>query len=109
MDTEKIRLSKDEKRTLRHVAENSKKLPQDITLIMFRYCLSTLREKGLVKFRSKYDEILAAGITIKGAAYLERNPKLRNPVDWKWVASITVGLIAAVAAIAALFVACGKV
>ena len=33
---------------------------------------------------------------------------LRNPVDWKWIASITVGLIAAVAAIAALFVACGR-
>lgn len=82
---ERIRLSREEKKVLRHVVKNGKKQPRGITPIMFHYCLSTLQEKGLVKFRANYDEILAAKITVKGAAYLEQNPGLKNPTDWKWI------------------------
>lgn len=105
---ERIRLSREEKKVLRHVVKNGKKQPRDITPTMFHYCLSTLQEKGLVKFRSNYDEIEAAKITVKGAAYLEQNPGLKNPTDWKWIIQTVLIAATAVATMLALFIACGR-
>ncbi|MBR4963604.1 MAG: hypothetical protein IKY54_06880 [Muribaculaceae bacterium] len=82
---ERIKLSKEEKLVFLHVAEYGNKQPRKITLVMFHYCLSTLQEKGLIEFRANYDEVLEAELTIKGNVYLEQNPKLKNPVDWKWI------------------------
>ena len=104
----KIKLTKQEKRVLRHVAKFGKEQPRNITPIMFHFCLSTLSEKGLVEFRSNSDIILEAGLTIKACAYMESNPRLRNPIDWKWIISIILSAIVAIATTLALFVACTK-
>lgn len=94
-----------EKQVLLHVKERGEEQPRSITLVMFLYCLSTLREKGLVEFKTNCDEVIRAGLTIKGAAYIERNPKLTNPVDWKGI--ITLGLMMAAITVA-LFVICNR-
>lgn len=87
---ERIRLTRDEKAVFLHVHEHGEKKPMRITPVMFIYCLSTLKEKGLVDFKSNYDEVLGARLTIKGRAYIEQNPKLTNTIDWKWVSVIIV-------------------
>lgn len=103
---ERIRLSKAEKQVFLHVKEHGEEQPRSITPVMFLYCLSTLREKGLMEFRADYDEVVRAGLTIKGAAYIEQNPKLTNPVDWKGIITLALAAMTAIATTAALFVAC---
>ena len=82
---ERIRLTRDEKHVFLHVNEHREKRPMNITPVMFIYCLSTLKEKGLVDIKSDYDDVVGARLTIKGRAYIEQNPKLINPIDWKWM------------------------
>ena len=103
---ERIKLTRDEKTVLLHVEKNGGKQPRNITPVMFQYSLSTLREKGLVSFRSDYEKVISAGITLKGVAYMERNPKLKNPVDWKGIVTIASVVMTAIATTLALFVAC---
>lgn len=103
---ERIRLSKVEKQVFLHVKEHGEKQPQSITLVMFQYYLSTLREKGLIEFKTNYDEVVKAGLTIKGAAYMEQNPKLANPVGWKGIITLALAAMTAIATTAALFVVC---
>lgn len=57
-----------------------------------------------MKYWSEESGLAVAGLTAAGEGYLEDNPHLRNPVDWKWV--ITMG-VAALAAVVAMLVACG--
>lgn len=45
-------------------------------------------------------------LTDYGKSYLEDNPRLRNPVDWKWIITTTLTAIAAIGSILALFIAC---
>lgn len=105
---ERIYLSKTEKQVFLHVSENGEKQPRNITPVMFHYCLSTLREKGLVEFQTNYDKVLKAGLTVKGAAYQEQNPKLKKPVDWEGIITLIMTAITAIATTLALFVACNK-
>lgn len=102
----KIFLTKEEKFVLKHVVKYGKKQPKTITPAMYHYCLSTLQEKKLIEFRSNYEEILSARLTIKGIAYIENNPKLYNPVDWKGVITLVMSIITAIATSVALFIAC---
>lgn len=92
-DMERIRLAKDEKHVFLHVNEHREKRPMNITPVMFIYCLSTLKEKGLINFKSDYDDVVGVRLTIKGRAYIEQNPKLLNPIDWKWMSVIIVTLM----------------
>ena len=105
---ERIHLTKEEKKVFLHVNEKGEKQPRDITIVMFHYCLSTLKEKGLVDFKANYDEVIKAGLTVKGAAYMEQNPKLRNPFDWMGVITLVMSVITAIATTLALFVACTR-
>lgn len=50
-----------------------------------------------------------ARLTAYGKEYFMSNPRLCNPVDWKWIITTTIALIAAVAAVIALFVSCGLI
>ncbi len=106
---DRICLTKTERQVLLYVKVNGKSQPRNVTPVMFHYCLSTLREKGLVWFKSNYSDILGAGLTVKGAASMEQNPKLRNPIDWKWVITLITTSVTAIAATLALFVACNKI
>lgn len=102
----RIRLTKDEKHVLLHVRDHGEEQPPTISPAVFRFCLSTLQEKGLLFFRNNYNEVIIAKLTIKGEAYLEQNPKLRNPVDWLEIIKLVFLGLTAVASIVALFVAC---
>ena len=82
---ERIKLTKEEKHVLLHVSEYGQKQPRDTSLLVFLHSLSTLQEKQLVVFQANYDEVISASLTVKGAAYLELNPKLKNPIDWKYI------------------------
>ncbi len=68
--------------------------------------MHTLEWKGLVKAAwvegGGFEDVR---LTNAGMSYVRNNPKLYNPIDWSMVAAVSV-IIAAVAAIAALFVGC---
>ena len=100
---ERIRLTRDERHVFLHVNEHGEKRPMNITPVMFIYCLSTLKEKGLVDFKSDYDDAVGARLTIKGRAYIEQNPKLINPIDWKWMSVIIVTLMTLIVSTINLF------
>lgn len=105
-DMERIRLTMDEKHVFLHVNEHGEKRPMNITPVMFIYCLSTLKEKGLVDFKSDYDDVVGARLTIKGRAYIDQNPKLTNPIDWKWIITAVLTALTAFATTLALFISC---
>ncbi len=46
-------------------------MPRNITTNQYHHALSTLQEKGLVIFKSNYDQIEDAKTTIKGRAYID--------------------------------------
>ena len=97
---ERIKLTKEEKQVFLHVAKYGDKQPKCISPATFHYCLATLQEKGLVKYKSNYNEILETGLTVKGAMYLEQYPRLRNPIDWERIilaiasVSLTLAIVA---------------
>lgn len=103
---ERIKLTKEEKQVFLHVAEYEDKQPKCISPATFHYCLATLQEKGLVVFVSNYDKIIKAHLTIKGEAYREQNPLLKNPIDWKSIIILIATIITSIATTLALFVAC---
>lgn len=73
----------------------------------FSRTVHSLQKKRLVK--GAYTEgggVEAVRITNEGKSYLRNNPKLRNPIDWKWVIATSVAVASAVFAAAALFVTC---
>lgn len=81
---EKIRLSKNEKKVLRLVASGSR-CPATFPAHIYCDCVRSLECKGLVK--GAYVEggaVEAAWLTLDGDCYLIENPKLRNPIEWKW-------------------------
>ena len=106
---ERIKLTKSEKQVLLHVVKHGAEQPRNITPSMFQYCLSTLREKGLIDFIKSYSKVIDARLTNKGEAYLEQNPKLHNPIDWKGIITLIMTIIIAIATTSALFVACSIV
>lgn len=103
---ERIKLTKTEKQVLLHVQSKGGEQPRNITPIMFHFCLSTLKEKGLVEFIASYTNVIDAKLTLKAQAYLEQNPNLQNPIDWKGIITLIMTTITAIATTLALFVAC---
>ena len=104
---ERIRLTKEEKVTLLSVKEQGARQPRNLSPMIFQYSLSTLREKGLLRFRAdNKDEAYFAELTLKGKAYIDSNPSLKNPIPWKDVALIVLSAITAVSTFIALFVSC---
>jgi hypothetical protein len=91
---------------LRHIAKGERKAPGNITPNMYLYHLATLQEKGLVGFKENYDEVHRSRLTTKGSVYMESNPKLCNPVDWKGIITMTAMVVTALAASLALFISC---
>lgn len=103
---ERIKLTKSEKQVLLHVVKHGAEQPRNITPIIFHFTLSTLKEKGLIDFIASQSEVVDTKLTIKGKAYLEQNPKLYNPIDWKSTITLIMTIITAIATTLALFVAC---
>ena len=89
------------------VKEQGARQPRNLSPMIFQYSLSTLREKGLLRFRAdNKDEAYFAELTLKGKAYIDSNPSLKNPIPWKDVALIVLSAITAVSTFIALFVSC---
>lgn len=47
-------------------------------------------------------------LTTMGKEYIKGNPRLYNPVDWKWLVITALLAVTAIAAVAALFISCTK-
>ena len=103
---ERIKLTKDEKKTLFHVLNGAEGKPDNMTPLSYAYSVTTLQEKGLLLAIVERDAVINRKPTLKGVAYFEHNPGLKNPVDWKW--TITTALVAqtALSTFLALFIAC---
>ena len=98
---ERIKLSKGEKRVLRTLSG----LGYDALGEFDTAAIRSLDRHGLVQ--GAYIEghgVEDARLTTMGKAYLMDNPKLRNPIDWKWIAPI-----AAVAAIILFIIGCALI
>lgn len=100
---DKVKLTKREKYVLRTL--NGK---GDTALSEFDVpAIDRLVTLGLV--RAAYTEghrLEAATLTTMWKQYLYDNPRLRSPIDWRWVVTTFIAAIAAGAAVAALFIAC---
>ena len=102
---ERIKLTKRGKRVLRLLRDNR----FDLLPEMDYPALHELHERGLTRVAYIEGGVPeAARLTTFGKNYLAENPKLHNPIDWKWVVTTFIATIAAAAAVAALFVACSK-
>lgn len=101
---ERIRLTRNEKKILRLIADGHTACPA-YAEIENAYAVWILESFGLVC--ATYEEggdIVDVRMTAKGFAYMNSNPRLFNHVNWMKVA--TIALIAAITAIAVLFVSC---
>lgn len=102
---ERIRLSENEKSILRELRRGNDNVPVGMDNFSYFDAVVSLSEKGLLRSKTNYDEVLDVQLTPKGYAYMVSNPHLLNPVDWSKVAAVA-AIITAVATTLALFVAC---
>ena len=103
---DKIKLSKSAKQALLNISLDVAYLPRGMDEATFSTAVSELEDHGLVMVAWESGHVVyAAELTDKGTSYLESNPTLRNPVDWKWIITTAIALVAAVAAL----VACSKI
>lgn len=103
----RIELSKDAKRVFRLALCGQRTCPDHIFPSQFSKGARELYQKGLLYIHEEEGgEVLVISITDSGRLYVEINPKLHNPIDWKWIITTTLLAITAVTGIVALFVAC---
>ena len=102
---ERIRLTRDEKIVLRCFAQHDSKVPEGMTRARHTLAAKSLQRKGLADIDTNLYGIRAGSLNIEGRAYLEENPKLRNPFSIGHFMNI-VAIIAASAAVFAVVVGC---
>lgn len=99
-----IKLTRSEKEVFRLIAQGEGHCPSEYPQHQFNASVQSLVCLGLVY--AIYEEghnVVEAILTSKGKVYLASNPKLINPIDWRWLISTAIGGIAAIAATIALF------
>ena len=102
----RIRLTRREKEVLR-LLHNGCGCPDSYPFRIFAACIAELERKGLAKGAwASGHKLVSARISSFGMEYISINPRLRNPIDWKWIITTAIALEAAIAATAALFVSC---
>lgn len=102
----RIKLTKEEKRVLRHLSVYGYDALRDFPQTEVDYCLDTLEQKGLVKnHRIEGGDIENAQLTRLGKSYMRCNPKLKNPINWDRVIAIAT----LTASIIAIFTACALI
>lgn len=103
---ERIKLSKAEKKALKRIFKYGSECIKDFPPYEIARCVRSLQDKGLAKCAFiEGGELEGVTLTNAGKSYIRNNPKLKNPTDCSKVAAIA-GIIAAIASITALFVAC---
>lgn len=106
---ERIKLSKNEKMLLRNVGADLDYWPDDFSDQAITHALSSLENKKLVHVAwSSGMTPVASELTDFGRVYLDNNPKLLNPVQWRWIIEISIGVSTLIVAIIALCVVCHK-
>lgn len=103
-----IYLEKDEKILLRHLVRGSNgRKPAMLTSSQYYIAAYGLKTKGLVSFdETEDDPFFGMRPTDFALNYMDINPALRNPVNWKdWVVVIC-AVITALSTFVALFTAC---
>lgn len=106
---ERLKLSRNEKRLLRHIALDCGYLPDGMGDAEASACADVLESLGLVRcVWASGHRLHDAVLTRRGAHYLQANPHLRGPVDWKGIITMVGALVGAVAAVLALFLACSR-
>lgn len=104
---ERIKLSHNEKRLLRNIAAEVDYWSDGMGDEAVACCASVLERVGLVRVAWASGHVPAdAALTEFGKAYVIANPRLRNPIDWKWIIGVSLTAIAAATGIIALFAAC---
>lgn len=105
----RIRLTKEEKKTLsllyKHGGDALDTMPRSIV----RRALRSLESQSLVSVAwVEGGDYEAVRLTRDGKDYLIDNPKLKNPIDWKWVVGTAMGIATLAVAVLALCIACSK-
>lgn len=96
---EGIKLSKNEKKVLLLVASGGD-CPDSFPAHVFAGCVRTLERKGLVK--GAYIEgggVETVKLTYLGKDCLIENPRLHNPLDWKWIITTAIWITALIATV----------
>lgn len=106
---QRIKLNKTEKKCMnllnKHGAEALDTLPRSQS----RRALRSLEEKNLVRVAwIEGEDYEGVRMTRNGKDYLIENPKLRNPIDWKWLIGTAIGVATLIVAIATFFIACTR-
>lgn len=102
----RIKLTKEEKKTLRIVDKFNGKCPCGFPLHVYNLSVRSLERKGLVK--AAYLEggaVEDARTTDEGKHYLCDNPNLRNPINWT-VVGVIAGILSLIVSVIALFISC---
>ncbi len=93
---ERIRLTRDEKAVLRLLMRREIG-GEGCNSGEYISAVDSLQTKGLVHASwGEGHELVDARISQKGKIYLTDNPRLRNPVDWKWIVTTAIALAGAV-------------
>lgn len=103
---ERIRLTRDEKVILRliHACEE---VPNSVDRSLLIRCVWSLEDKGLVKGAwLEGHDLEDVRLTERGIVYICENPSLRNPVDWKWIATTIIAVLSLIVGSLALFISC---
>lgn len=106
---ERIHLTKKERIVFRLISQGEE-CPNGFPSHTFSRCVRSLERKGLVK--GAYESgggVIDARLSPDGAIYLAENPKLTNPIDWKWIINTSIVAVGAIAAVLGLFIACNLI
>lgn len=103
----KIWLSKTEKKVLLLLLNHGVEALDTIPRTHVRMALHSLEQMSFVWVAwiegGEYIDVI---LTRNGKDYLIENPKLRNPIDWRWVISIAIAVATLGVSIIALLTAC---
>ncbi len=84
----RIKLSKDEKRAMRWLAQDVTSLHEDVPDEL-QWAMTTLDEKGLVTNAFDVErDVVGACLSVRGIMYWMENPRLRNPIDWPFLIAV---------------------
>ena len=96
---ERVQLSKRAKAVLKSLRGGVVACPESMIQSDFNSGARELQSHGLaVCHEEENRNVEAVRLTDKGKLYLEDNPHLYNPIDWKWVVTTAIAVVAALAA-----------
>lgn len=103
---ERIKLSKNEKKVLLLVSSGND-CPDSFPLHIFNGCVRSLERRGLVKVAyAEGGGVVDARLTSEGRVLLAENPKLSDPIDWKWIITTLIAVGVLLVGIVSLLTAC---